>query len=354
MSTDEISPTNENDSRPVTTVDALWNFIRIDINAYTKPEGNQSGTQNQTTSSGAQNQTSPNGADIPKKYLYGQGDDGKMYSTPTMVFSVIGDSDSFVPRPWPTTLFQTALIEAAKSGGETWILFRKNKKVVSNAIQEAYRHYESMEFGIKKNGIKDPQRHIKLINIAGNMIHQPSDNPPENSETCETIYNEINIGETEDQLLKFEKHISKQEVSFFNPKMNIKMPVPIAIIVCEGDLNTIEHIAKALNENIPVIIMKGSGKAADLILDFIDNNDEFCKKASISFGIQFDTHKYNLLLSCLKDIIIHKDRIGVFDLNQDDPLKLSNIVGETVVSCWSMEHVIKTTEKTQDCRMRGL
>lgn len=34
-----------------------------------------------------------------------------------MVFSVIGDSDSFVPRPWPTTLFQTALIEAAKSGG---------------------------------------------------------------------------------------------------------------------------------------------------------------------------------------------------------------------------------------------
>lgn len=38
-------------------------------------------------------------------------------STPTMVFSVIGNSDSFVPRPWPKTLFQTALIEAAKSGG---------------------------------------------------------------------------------------------------------------------------------------------------------------------------------------------------------------------------------------------
>lgn len=109
-------------TKPVTTVDALWNFIRIDINAYTKPEGNQSGTQNQTTSSGAQNQTSPNGADIPKKYLYGQGDDGKRYSTPTMVFSVIGDSDSFVPRPWPTTLFQTALIEAAKSGGGMTLL----------------------------------------------------------------------------------------------------------------------------------------------------------------------------------------------------------------------------------------
>ena len=40
-------------------------------------------------------------------------------STPTMVFSVIGDSDSFVPNPWPRTVFQTALIEAAKSGGGT-------------------------------------------------------------------------------------------------------------------------------------------------------------------------------------------------------------------------------------------
>lgn len=50
----------------------------------------------------------------------------------------------------------------------------------------------------------------------------------------------------------------------------LEMPVPIAIIVCEGDLKTIIHIAKALQENIPVIIMKGSGKAADLVLDYIE------------------------------------------------------------------------------------
>lgn len=50
----------------------------------------------------------------------------------------------------------------------------------------------------------------------------------------------------------------------------IEMPVPIAIIVCEGDLRTVVHIAKALKANIPVIIMKGSGKAADLVLDYIN------------------------------------------------------------------------------------
>lgn len=50
----------------------------------------------------------------------------------------------------------------------------------------------------------------------------------------------------------------------------VEMPVPIAIIVCEGDLMTVKHIAEALKENIPVIIIKGSGKAADLVLDYIE------------------------------------------------------------------------------------
>lgn len=33
-----------------------------------------------------------------------------------MVLSIIGDSDTFVPKPWPKNVFQTALMEAAKSG----------------------------------------------------------------------------------------------------------------------------------------------------------------------------------------------------------------------------------------------
>lgn len=45
------------------------------------------------------------------------------------------------------------------------------------------------------------------------------------------------------------------------------MPVPIAVIVCEGDLKTIEHISIALKNEIPVIIMKGSGMAADLVCE---------------------------------------------------------------------------------------
>lgn len=50
----------------------------------------------------------------------------------------------------------------------------------------------------------------------------------------------------------------------------LEMPVPIAIIVCEGDIETIVHISEALKNKLPVVIMKGSGKAADLIFDFLE------------------------------------------------------------------------------------
>lgn len=48
------------------------------------------------------------------------------------------------------------------------------------------------------------------------------------------------------------------------------MPVPIAIIVCEGDIETIHHITKALNNKVPAIIIKGSGKAADFVMDYLE------------------------------------------------------------------------------------
>jgi hypothetical protein len=36
---------------------------------------------------------------------------------PTMVFSIIGDSNTSVPKSWPKAVFQIGLIEAAKNGG---------------------------------------------------------------------------------------------------------------------------------------------------------------------------------------------------------------------------------------------
>ncbi|XP_061190896.1 transient receptor potential cation channel subfamily M member 8-like [Saccostrea echinata] len=260
-------------------------------------------------------------------------------STPTMVFSVIGDSDSFVPKPWAKTVFQTALIEAAKSGGESWILYRGHSYGVSDIIREAYRNYGDMEFGTDSKNVilKDKRRHIKLISIAGK---ESPDGMQEMETEDKTPEYGINFDAGEDFLMEFEKYVSEQEVSFFSQKIDFKMPVPIAIIVCEGDIETVAHTAGALENKLPVIIMKGSGKAADLILDYLENNDLLRKKASLLFGIRFDSNNYEKLKDYLDTIKQKEDLIAVFDVNNDDPLMLSNIVGEAVVSCWAMEKIL--------------
>lgn len=55
-----------------------------------------------------------------------------------------------------------------------------------------------------------------------------------------------------------------------NLEFIVEMPVPIAIIVCEGDMEAIAHVSGSLKNKLPVIIIKGSGKAADLILDYLE------------------------------------------------------------------------------------
>ena len=46
----------------------------------------------------------------------------KRWKEPMMVFSIIGDSESFVSCPWPTATFQTAIMDAAKNAGGTLFL----------------------------------------------------------------------------------------------------------------------------------------------------------------------------------------------------------------------------------------
>lgn len=252
-------------------------------------------------------------------------------STPTMVFSVIGDSDSCVPSPWPTSVFQTALIEAAKSGGETFILFKGNGGGVSNVVRDAYQHYEDMEFGSETRTVNDPERHIKLISMTGKKTDkQQSERNMATIHTCE-------IEEGDDFMLDFEQFVSEQEIFYFGTDMEFKIPVPIVILVCEGDIDTISHISKALQGKIPVIIMKGSGNAADLVLDYIDDPDILRKNVSIILNIELDDPKFSNLENNLQTIRDNWDLVGVFDLDRDDPHVLSGIAGKAIVSCWSVK-----------------
>lgn len=49
---------------------------------------------------------------------------------------------------------------------EAWILYGRKKKGVSIAVENAYEHYEKIEFSSLSADKNDPKRHIKLINVS--------------------------------------------------------------------------------------------------------------------------------------------------------------------------------------------
>lgn len=53
-------------------------------------------------------------------------DENRKQYNPTLVLSVIGDSNTLVPKQWPKDVFKTALIETAKS--EKGNVFRQHLK----------------------------------------------------------------------------------------------------------------------------------------------------------------------------------------------------------------------------------
>ena len=45
----------------------------------------------------------------------------------------------------------------------------------------------------------------------------------------------------------------------------VSVKTPVVILVWGGDRNTLSHVAKAVPHQIPVIILKKSGKIADML-----------------------------------------------------------------------------------------
>ena len=57
------------------------------------------------------------------------------------------------------------------------------------------------------------------------------------------------------------------------------MRLPVIVIVVEGDMETLEHAATLVQKGIPIIVVKGTGKAADFIANCIEEYVQFLMQA---------------------------------------------------------------------------
>ncbi|OPL21219.1 hypothetical protein AM593_10363, partial [Mytilus galloprovincialis] len=113
------------------------------------------------------------------------------------------------------------------------------------------------------------------------------------------------------------------------------MKVPVLVIVAEGDLNTIEHVVKVLERDIPVLILKGSGKAADLIAECMEDVESIEAKAPLLFGIYFREPDFKELTSNMKEIEKHKHFVNILDINQHDETEFSDAVVNSIIRAWA-------------------
>ncbi|CAG2209309.1 unnamed protein product [Mytilus edulis] len=265
---------------------------------------------------------------------------------PKLVLSIIGDSKSFVPKPWITSVFKQGLIETAKGAKDSLILYKGSSEKVSCIVREAVEDFNKLQS-------EGDDVFISLVGIL-----------PEESmcETCIHLHdkNKTKYGwdywqkKNSDCLLgeiyhvwieergsyavfhaSVLKKIVQNKISFMTlEKKALQWNVPVLTIVAEGDLDTIEAVNQVLKQDLPILIIKGSGKAADFIAEFIENDKisitEYIKdKTPLLFGIashdlmkrEFvskgsQKNQQNDLESIMKAIQHNKSLITILDVNK--------------------------------------
>ncbi|VDI47403.1 Hypothetical predicted protein [Mytilus galloprovincialis] len=73
-----------------------------------------------------------------------QNGENRKPETPKLVLSVIGDSKSFVPKPWLASVFKQGLIETAKGAKDCLILYKGSSEKVSSIVREAVEDFSRL------------------------------------------------------------------------------------------------------------------------------------------------------------------------------------------------------------------
>ncbi|XP_063431693.1 uncharacterized protein LOC134714381 [Mytilus trossulus] len=283
---------------------------------------------------------------------------GRVPETPKLVLSVIGDSSSFVPKPWFTSVFKAGLIETAKGAKDCLILYKGSTEKISTIVRGAVDNFEKLSTDDDDNFISlvglQPKIDVNMVNVNDDhyeLAHQDNHQyGREHWKMSNRVLEEMfNIRMKKD--IYPEAHasilnaISKNKTSFMKLQENfLTCLVPVLTIVAEGDIDTIEFVLHVLKQNLPVLILKGSGKAADYIAGFIcdgnsESSDEYVKdKTSLTFGVISDASQQNGLSEKLNEIKQSKCLVTLIDITtQTKPTEFSEAVTKAIIRGWSQK-----------------
>ncbi|XP_063400113.1 transient receptor potential cation channel subfamily M member 2-like [Mytilus trossulus] len=113
--------------------------------------------------------------------------------------------------------------------------------------------------------------------------------------------------------------------------------VPVALLVLNGDLDTLDHVMRAIYSDISVVVVKGTGGAADLIALCLENFSKLKKELPIMITRRFTKGHFNKILEVFK-MIIEKDwMISIFDIKVEEHDCLWERITDGITRAWSYE-----------------
>ncbi|CAC5364896.1 unnamed protein product [Mytilus coruscus] len=272
-------------------------------------------------------------------------DDGK--TKPWFVISVIGDTTSIVPSTWEKSGFQSSLIDTAKGAKECWIFHKGGKGKLSETVKKAVENYRVMtgqripnddrtnrmkHFDIWKNVNR---ANIKLIAIQSTE-KRPSSNSSIQSDKFDKHF-EIADDKFVDVHTNLLKKIGHERVKIMKLQKDLTIRIPVIVIVAEGDIKTIRHVDQILQQGIPVVIIKGSGKAADVISEYLIYGEDVLKStAPLLLGTY--THQDDLMNIelLMKSIQRQGHMISIFDVKDPTQRSLSDTTTDAILRAWSI------------------
>ncbi|XP_069135889.1 transient receptor potential cation channel subfamily M member-like 2 isoform X2 [Argopecten irradians] len=217
--------------------------------------------------------------------------------TPNLLISVTGGAKSFQVKTQQRTAFRRGLIKLARTT-DPWIISGGSNTGIMKEVGEAVRDFNLtancgqsiVAIGIATWGVVQNREHLRQ-STPMNTVEMENTNKVTSSMSddlnlsrsykVERIANRnetfLNPNHTHFILVDDgSEHQFGKEIAFRaeieNAVANLKtdtgkdaVSVPVVLLVVEGGPNTIETVLNAVCKNTPTVVVKGSGKAADII-----------------------------------------------------------------------------------------
>ncbi|XP_052059492.1 transient receptor potential cation channel subfamily M member 2-like [Mytilus californianus] len=242
---------------------------------------------------------------------------------PRIVISVIGAYNERIPSyKWKhQMLLRKSLNHVARYAGKCGLIFNEEDM---NFVQNIVRNKRDVQ------GLKSI-----VYGFASNTSTTNTSNDDKNATVKEprTVLLER---------LKLENYINLEGRAGFEKEDDVgsgknEIRIPVVLLVLNGELDTLEHVIRAIDNNISVVVVKGTGGTADLVALCMKDMNKLKRKLPIMFSRRFSDDMYEKMKQVLDRILQKEWMITVFNIKKNKHDELWGKITDGILRSWSFE-----------------